>query len=276
MILEQFEKHIEQIGCGPSAKYYLSDLRKFARWLKRDITSALKSDLIKYLEYLLDFGGRSKTKAKISTVNRALISLSIFFKWALDQRLIKANPAEELELLKEAASPPEWLSKEDQSKFMHAVHAGQNIRDIAICNLMLYAGLQVSEICSLKPGDFILKKGSGQVIVRAARGRDQRVVPLDDTLQNMLSSYIKKSSAVLFESQKGGTLTPRGIQYMIKRYAHQANLENVTPRALCNTFRNNLLQSGTNLEKAAELAGHLTPNTIKRYLTLGTDNRLQK
>ena len=36
----------------------------------------------------------------------ALISLSIFFKWALDQRLIKANPAEELELLKEAASPP--------------------------------------------------------------------------------------------------------------------------------------------------------------------------
>lgn len=155
-------------------------------------------------------------------------------------------------------------------RFMHVVHASQNTRDIAICSLMLYAGLQVSEICSLQPDDFMLEKGSGQVIIRAARGRNQRIVPLDSILQDILPRNIKQCGAVLFESNKKGTLTPRDIQHMVKRYARQADLKNVISRVLCCSYRNNLLQSGTSLEKAAELAGHLAPNTIKRYFT--TDN----
>ena len=271
MILNQFEKHIKQTDRSPSVKYYLSDLRKFTRWLSRDITSASKFDLIEYRKYLRNFGGRNNTKAKASTVYRSLLSLSIFFKWALDQKLIQTDPTKGLKPVKAKTPSSEWLSRKEQMKFMSVVQGGQNLRDIAICSLMLYAGLRVSEVCALKPDDLVLKKGSGHVIVRTGKGCKQRIVPLNSTLRNILSSYIEQNGTILFESNKGGGLTPRGIQYMVKRYAYLAKLENVTPRVLCNSFCKNLIDIGVDLEKVAALAGHLSPNTIKKYIMPDTD-----
>ena len=155
MILKQFEQYINQTDRGSSAKYYLSDLRKFIRWFNHEITSATILDLIEYRKYLQDSGGRKNTKAKAATVNRSLTSLSIFFKWALAQKLIQIDPTEGLKLVKEEKPSPKWLNRKEQMKFIRAVQASQNLREVAICNLMLHAGLRVSEVCSLEPDDLI-------------------------------------------------------------------------------------------------------------------------
>ncbi len=262
MILEQFEQHMAQTDRSLSAKYYLADLRKFIRWFKKDILTASVSDLLEYQKYLQDFGGRRKTKAEATTVNRAQISLSLFFEWALAQKLVQVNPAEGIKHLK-VTTLPEWLSKEEQAKFMHAVQAGSNLRDIAICSLMLYAGLGMSEVRFLKPNDILLK--SGQIIIRPGKGRKQRTIPMDSHLRNILSNHIEQSGTVLFKSNKGGTLTPRGIQHMVKKYASQAGLENVTPRILCNSFRKNLIDNGMDLEKVAKQIGLSTPIALRKF-----------
>lgn len=272
MILNEFEQYINQTDRGSSAKYYLSDLKKFKRWFKHDITSATILDLIEYRKYLQNSGGRNNTKAKAATVNRALTSLSIFFKWALDQKLIQINPTEGLKSVKVEELAPRWLSRKEQMKFMRAVQAGQNLRDTAICSLMLHAGLRVSEVCSLEPDDFVIKKRSGQVIIRSGKGNKQRTVPLNSTLRNILSIYKEQSGTIYFKSQKGGPLTSRGVQYMVEKYAYLAKLENVTSHALRHSFCKNLIDMGVSLEKVAALAGHSSLNITKRYVTPSTND----
>jgi site-specific recombinase XerD len=52
-------------------------------------------------------------------------------------------------------------------------------------------------------------------------------VPLDAIVEESLKEYIevrKSEIAELFVSKKGGALTPRAIQYMVKKYAKEANL----------------------------------------------------
>lgn len=272
MILNEFEQYINQTDRGSSAKYYLSDLKKFKRCFKHDITSATILDLIEYRKYLQNSGGRNNTKAKAATVNRALTSLSIFFKWALDQKLIQINPTEGLKSVKVEELAPRWLSRKEQMKFMRAVQAGQNLRDTAICSLMLHAGLRVSEVCSLEPVDFVIKKRTGQVIIRSGKGNKQRTVPLNSTLRNILSIYKEQSGTFYFKSQKGGPLTPRGVQYMVEKYAYLAKLENVTSHALRHSFCKNLIDMGVSLEKVAALAGHSSLNITKRYVTPSTND----
>lgn len=125
MIIKQFEQYIKQTDRGSSAKYYLSDLRKFIKWFKHDITSATILDLIEYRKYLQNSGGRKNTKAKAATVNRSLTSLSIFFKWALEHKLIQINPTEGLKSVKEEELSPRWLNRKDQARFMRAVQSGK-------------------------------------------------------------------------------------------------------------------------------------------------------
>ncbi len=268
MILEQFEQHIIQTDRGSSAKYYLSDLRKFQEWFKKhEIISATILDLIEYRKYLQEFGGRNKTKAKASTVNRSLTSLSIFFKWAHNQNLIQINPTNDLKTVKEEESSPKWLNRNEQAGFMRAVQSGQNLRNIVICNLMLYAGLRVSEVCALETSDIVIRERSGQIIVRSGKGNKQRTVPLNSTLRKILSSYLKEKRKHLFMSKSGGSLTPRGVQHMVDKYAYIAKLDNVTPHVLRHSFCKNLIDMGVGIEKVAALAGHSSMNVTKRYVT---------
>lgn len=272
MILDKFEQYIKQTDRGSSAKYYLSDLRKFKKWFKHEIISATILDLIEYRKHLQDSGGRNKTKAKAATVNRSLTSLSIFFEWALQQNLIQINPADGLKAVKEEELSPKWLNKKEQARLMRSVQSGQILRDIVICSLMLHAGLRVSEVCSLEINDILIKERSGQLIVRPGKGNKQRTVPLNSTLRKILSDYLEEERTYLFESKRKGPLTPRGVQFMIKKYAYLAKLEDVTPHVLRHSFCKNLIGMGVSLEKVAALAGHSSLNITKRYVTPSTDD----
>ena len=238
------------------------------------MTSRLVSilDLIEYRKYLQNSGGRNNTKAKAATVNRSLTSLSIFFKWALEQKFIQIDPTEGLKPVKEDELASRLLSRKEQMKFMRAVQAAQNLRDIAICNLMLHAGLRVSEVCSLEPDDLVIKERSGQVIVRFGKGYKQRIVPLNSTLRKILSEYLKEERTYLFESKRKCPITSRGIQYMVEKYAYLVKLDTVTPHVLRHSFCKNLIDMGVSLEKVAALAGHSSLNITKRYVTPSTND----
>ena len=41
----------------------------------------------------------------------------------------------------------------------------KSLRDLAVCGLMLHAGLRVSEVCSLICADLVLRQRSGSVLV---------------------------------------------------------------------------------------------------------------
>jgi len=203
-------------------------------------------------------------------VNRALISISVFCKWAVREGLITIDPTVHIKPVAEAALAPRWLDRRQQAAFMRAVQAGGNLRDLALCGLLLHAGLRVSELCALNRDDLELHDRSGWVTVRWGKGNKQRRVPLNVTIRRILQTYLPTlppDQVALFASERAERITPRGVQYLVSRYAYLARLQGVTPHTLRHTFCKNLIDQGVSLEQVATLAGHSSLDVTRRYVT---------
>lgn len=280
-LLRQFELYLKSTDRTSSAPSYCSDLKKFTTWFELrhghfDPAAITPLDLVEYRSYLQLNGGR-RTRANLgpqpaapATVNRALISLSIFCQWGQEQGMMVTNPTKGIKPIAVEQLAPHWLTRPQQAAFIRAVQASKNLRDLAVCGLMLHAGLRVSEVCALFRKDLVLQPRSGSVLVRQGKGNKQRRVPLHVTIRRILSDYLVSlpdSQQVLFASGRALHLTPRAVQHLVHRCAYDAHLSSVTPHALRHSFCKNLIDIGVSLDKVALLAGHTSLDVTRRYTT---------
>lgn len=180
------------------------------------------------------------------------------------------DPTADIKPVAEEELAPRWLDRRQQAAFVRALQKGGNLRDQAICGLMLHAGLRVSEVCNLDRSDLQLNERSGWVTVRRGKGNKLRRVPLNVTIRRILEAYLKTlpdDQVALFASERAEWITPRGVQYMVERYAYDAHLENVTPHTLRHTCCKNLIDQGVPIEQVAALMGHSSLDVTRRYVT---------
>lgn len=270
-LLECFEKYIRETDRGKSARSYLGDVKRFAQWsLKKygnfNIHAASPLDLVEYRAYLQEYGGRKGTGAAPATVNRALVSLKIFFAWLKKEGQIRDNPVEDIKPVAVAAAPaPKWLDRSQQVRLMRAVRNAGSARDEAMIGLMLHSGLRVGELCSLKREDIQLSARGGQVAV-TGKGNKYREVPLNSTIRKILDRWFTENPAgPLFPNRYGGAISIRGVFKMVAEYAYQVKLEGVTPHTLRHTFCKNAIDRGIPIDQVAVMAGHSSLDVTKRY-----------
>lgn len=272
-IVNDFLKHLKNIDVSKSTvQSYHSDLKKFKRWSpEAPLESIGPLDIAEFKRHL------QKRGQKPATINRALATLSTFFDWAVEKGLIENNPASNVKYVKEVKTAPKSLSRREQLSLMRAVNRSGKVRDIAIITLLLHTGLRVSEMCRLKMTDVIIKERSGSVTV-IGKGDKQRVVPLNVTARNALAEWFNVRGyepGPLFISQKGGRLSPRSVERLVKKYAYHARLDKVTPHILRHTFCKSLIDAGVSIDRVADLAGHESLDTTAKY-TRPTQMDLQK
>jgi len=225
-------------------------------------------DLVEYRAYLQQHGGRQKTGAAPATVNRALVSLKIFFNWLVKKRQINASPAEDIKSVAVATTPaPKWLDRNEQARLMHAIRKGGSARDEALIGMMLHAGLRVSELCSINKEAIQISDRKGQVAV-TGKGNKYREVPLNITIRKILQPWLEQNQTeVLFPNRYGKPISSRGVFKLVAEYAYQAKLENVSPHTLRHTFCKNAIDYGTPIDQVAIMAGHSSLDVTKRYTT---------
>ncbi len=288
-LLEQFQAYLKSTDRSSSAQFYGSDIHKFVLWFQKrygcfEGAAITPLDLVEYRSYLQSHGGRrTKTHptgqpAAPATVNRALVSLSLFCQWALEQGMLVTNPVGGIKPISIEELAPHWLTRQQQAAFVRAVHKGQNLRDLAIVGLMLHAGLRVSEVCALNRRDLVLRPRSGTVTVRYGKGNKQRIVPLNVTIRRILADYLATlppPQQVLFASRRSTHFSVRGIQHLVKRYAYNSKIERVSPHILRHSFCKNLIDTGVSLDRVALLAGHSSLEVTRRYTT-PSEQDLQK
>lgn len=105
-------------------------------------------------------------------------------------------------------------------------------------------------------------------MVRAAKGKKDRVLPLPLTLlENLRQYYIAyRPEYYLFEGQKGGKYSAKSIQSFIKKYAREANIQkSVTPHMLRHSYATHQLENGINIRYVQELLGHNSIKTTELY-----------
>lgn len=134
-------------------------------------------------------------------------------------------------------------------------------------SLLYSGGLRCGELLNLKPEH--MDSGRGLILVKQAKGRKDRVVPLSAKVLEMLRIYYKayKPPCWLFEGQvKGQRYDERSFQLVLKKALLKSELTTpVTLHWLRRSYATHLLEAGTDLRYIQELLGHSRSTTTEIY-----------
>ena len=289
-ILQDYRDYLyDQDKSEQTVKAYMTDLRAFSRWFQHmtgqtlSLESITPMEIIDYRNAMLDWG------KKPSTINRSLISISSFCQWAQQHDLILNNPAEGIRSVAEEPLAPRALERKEQLGLLRAVRRSGNLRDLAIITMLLHTGMRVSELCNLRVSDIRISTNSNMITVREGKGTKRRNIPMNSTVIRVLKDFLNSSDSnsqtilvagsaperdrFLFYGQKRMPLTDRGVRYIIKKYAYDAKIDNLSPHVFRHTCAKNLIDAGQPIDRVSKILGHSNINTTAIY-TIPTEHDL--
>lgn len=203
---------------------------------------------------------------KPASVMRHVRALNSYFDWQVSVKALPSNPTAGARLPRQARKTPKSLTGQGLRRLRRAVFKGRNDRDIAVMEVLLNAGLRVSELCALRVEDLEISLRKGELTVHG-KGDKYRDLPLNADARRALETYLAKkdlTSGQVFMGQRG-PMTPSGVYRMLQKYAQQAGLR-VSPHVLRHTFATRLLrEAGADLVTVKEMLGHEDINTTAIY-----------
>lgn len=159
---------------------------------------------------------------------------------------------------------PNVLSKEEVAKILKAP---TNLKHRTMLTLVYCCGLRRSELLALLPRD--VDSIRHVLIIRMAKGRKDRIVPLPEKMINMLREYWKvyKPKKWLFEGQnEGEPYSERSIAKVLDQAVVKAAIKKpVTLHWLRHSYATHILESGTDIRYIQELLGHSSSKTTEIY-----------
>jgi site-specific recombinase XerD len=146
-----------------------------------------------------------------------------------------------------------------------------DVRDKAIFSLLLGAGLRVGEVISLQLSDLHPPEGTTSLTRLRVRGKGQkeRVVWLTWQVRQHLQTWVQvrpqSDSSALFLNQHRQPLSVAGVQFRLKQYCQQAQVD-VTCHQLRHTFARRLVEHNMPIDSLAKLLGHANLQTTQLYI----------
>lgn len=265
-ILPEFIKNLEEKGRSPSTIIaYKADLEQFvdfAESKQKPFAQSIGSEFIaSYRDVLLNERYTPKS------VSRKLNAIKTFFKYLRLQNYIAINPAQEVAHPKVENKKPRYLSKIEYRALRDTVR--DDARITAIIELILQAGLRISEVSNLK----LKNIEEDKLNIEAYASQPQRTIPLNKRAKEALENYLKNErpkvdSDLVFVSKNGKQLAVRNIRLAISRYMQKAELPSYSVNDLRTTFIVENLKGGVSLTFLSQVAGHKRISTTESYLEL--------
>jgi integrase/recombinase XerD len=250
---------------------YRRDLALFARWLAqqhgRDLQAGSETDLLGYIA-----ARHAATRA--TTANRRLTVFKRFFRWALREHLVAADPTLRIASAKQPLRVPKTLSEAQVDALLDApdIATPLGLRDRAMLELMYASGLRVSELVSLKTVHVSLSEG---VLRASGKGSKERLVPFGAEAAVWLQRYLdearaailgRHSSDALFVTARGAGMTRQMFWKLVKQHALKAGVRSaLSPHTLRHAFATHLLNHGADLRAVQMLLGHADISTTTIY-----------
>ena len=169
------------------------------------------------------------------------------------------------------AQAPRALDESELRSVLRAAERAGSARNRAAIALMAHAGLRISEVAGLDVEDIALSARKGTVSVRHGKGDASRVVPLNVEARALLADWLRERPATLspalFVSGTGeatARLSPRALDRAVRATGRAAGVP-LSAHVLRHTFVTRLVRSGADIVLVAELAGHRSLETTRRY-----------
>jgi integrase/recombinase XerD len=251
---------------------YSSDLKQFVSFLERSGVSSINNVTRRHiLNFLIN---EKKGGLKESSLARMFVTIRVFFRFLVQEKLALANPSEAMDSPKLWKILPSMLSEDEVNLLLKAPEGDKPlaVRDRALLELLYATGLRVSEVCSLRLDDLHFEAG---YLICFGKGRKERIVPFSENTQKILKNYIEMARPLLVKNQMDQTLflartgkkmSRKTVWKNIKKYAKNCGLiKKISPHTLRHSFASHLLAHGAPLRAIQEMLGHSDIATTQIY-----------
>jgi len=202
------------------------------------------------------------------TVGRKLSAVRGFFRFLAADDRIAGNPAVALRAPRVGRRLPGFLSQFQVAQSLDlAVTDERTARDRAMLETLYGSGLRAAELVGLDVGDVDFANDTLKVL---GKGGKERILPLGrheaEAIREYLARREQRDAGPLFLNSRGGRLTTRSVQNIVRRLLSRvAGASATNPHALRHAFATHLLERGADLKAVQELLGHSTLSTTQVY-----------
>ena len=282
-LIQAYENYLNKVkqASANTVASYMRDIRQFAVWLRdnqeTDVIDASQLNISDYLMHLQE-DGRSG-----STVSRCLASLKNFYSYLVTAGFLEQTPVPaDIHVERGSKKLPQILSGKEVELLLQQPPCvdAKGFRDKAMLEVMYATGIRVTELIELNLEDVNLDLG----IIKCARGKKSRVIPLYPAALKALSTYIKDvrdtmlavpDERALFVNVGGSRMSRQGFWKILKHYQNSAHIEKeITPHTLRHSFAVHLLENGADLGSVQELMGHSDISSTQMYAQM-INNKLK-
>lgn len=261
---------------------YVKDLKLFFDFLRSgDVHISHPSEIQSYhfqiyRDHLLERGLAS------ATINRRLVCVRSFMKWAIAAKLIDHNPLDVVKLPKVQTESPTVAFDDDEVLRMIdapdvSTHKGRTHRLVMV--LLFHLGLRRSELTNMKLHQIVSDRGHWTLRIHG-KGDKVRLVPLNSVVWEEISLYVASLKDLGIELgpedfllqtetklKNDRPMDGSTIYRVIERYARSLGInKSVSPHSCRATVISHLLDtSRAAIRDVATFAGHSNITTTERY-----------
>jgi integrase/recombinase XerD len=251
---------------------YALDLQAYLAFLHaRGLDRFVQVTELQVREHLSELG-RGGLGAR--SLARHLSAIKSLHRHLVEEGDLPGDPAREVRPPKLPQRLPEWLSLPEVDALLAApdLSTPRGLRDRAMLELMYACGLRVSELCSLRLGDFRQDPGLVRVF---GKGSKERLVPVGRSAIQHTDAYLregrdrllaKRVSPYLFVGARRPKVGRAGFWRDLQRWARKAGIQKaVSPHKLRHSFATHLLERGADLRAVQAMLGHASIATTQIY-----------
>jgi integrase/recombinase XerD len=267
---------------------YRNDLNQFTAYLQAppeedhqtpvaawpELTDA---HLNRYLLYL------HERQYKAATVARKTAAIKSFCHYLTEEGVTRFDPAASMASPRVEKYVPRAVTFEEVDRLLDQpakkieTNRFESLRDQAMLETLYATGMRVTELVSLNVGDVDLD----QSVVRCnGKGGRQRVLSIRPSAVVALTNYLSdgrpmltaEGEEALFLNHRGSRLTRQGFWLILKSYAEQAGIGDITPHTLRHSFATHALTHGAELRDVQHMLGHVSISTTQVYRQVAVTN----
>jgi len=284
-LIDQFMRHlsIERNLSPHTIAAYGHDLAQFYDFLQRSFNAPPDVERLKRLDAHLfrRYLAKRHERNRRTSVGRKLAAIRTFLRYLVREGILLTSAADALSTPRAEKYLPRVLSVDEVFRLLDQSPQRDSLlflRDKAAYEVLYSCGLRVAELTALNLSSLDLHQGLVRVV---GKGSKERTVPVGSAAIAALQAYLAArkpldAEAPLLLNARGGRLTPRSVQRLMKKYLLLAGLPtDASPHALRHSFATHLLDGGADLRAIQELLGHASLSTTQKYTQVSLSHLTQ-
>ena len=254
-------------GCSDKTiHYYKSSIEKLIATVKKNVCDIATNDIRCYLAEQQEQRGLSKV-----TIDNLRRIYSSFFSWLEDEDYIPKSPVRRIHKVRTDALVKEVLTDENIEVLRDSC---QELRDIAMIDLLLSTGMRVGELVKINRDDIDFQERQCVVF---GKGNKEREVYFNARTKIHLKKYLEQrtdTNPALFVSlhEPHTRLTISGVEVRLRQLGKRVNLNKVHPHKFRRTLATMAIDKGMPIEQVQKMLGHVKIDTTLHYAMVNQTN----